>query len=63
MKIVRMPDDVLCLKLHLGEGEYKGKKVLLSISGGQLIVEYEKTSWKVDISSIVEDVMKEYERG
>lgn len=51
----------LVLKMALGQGEYEGKRVDLSVAGGSLIISYDNKQYSVSLMSIVEEFFKELE--
>ncbi|MCD6261629.1 MAG: hypothetical protein J7J52_01220 [Deltaproteobacteria bacterium] len=59
MKIERIPDDVLVLRVHLAEATMPdGKKIDISLAGSDLIVELDHKFYSVGMESIVKDVIK-----
>jgi len=59
MKIERIPDDVLLLRVHLAEATTPdGKKINISLARSNLIVELDHKLYSVSMESIVKDVIE-----
>ena len=59
MKIERIPDDVLLLRVHLAEATMPdGKKIDISLAKSNLIVELDRKLYSVSMESIVKDVIE-----
>jgi len=59
MKIERIPDDVLLLRVHLAEATMPdGRKIDISLARSNLIVEIDRKFYGVSMESIVKDVIE-----